>query len=67
MTLNHTIVVAKDKAVSEVFLPELAGLPAPIILGPIAVVRVGETFCPWRHSLSPLCFSGQRGQIRQDL
>lgn len=43
MTLNHTIVAAKDKKVSAVFLTEILGLPAPLLLGPFAVVRVGET------------------------
>ncbi len=43
MTLNHTIVSAKDKKVSAVFLTEILGLPAPLLLGPFAVVRVGET------------------------
>ncbi len=43
MTLNHTIVAAKDKTVSAVFLTEILGLPAPLLLGPFAVVRVGET------------------------
>ncbi|GJL69813.1 MAG: cysteine transferase [Nitrospirales bacterium] len=41
--LNHTIVDAKDKEVSALFLTEMLGLPAPLLLGPFAVVRVGET------------------------
>ncbi len=41
--LNHTIVDAEDKAVSALFLTEMLGLPVPLLMGPFAVVRVGET------------------------
>ena len=41
--LNHTIVAAEDKAVSALFLTEMLGLPAPLLMGPFAVVRIGET------------------------
>jgi catechol 2,3-dioxygenase-like lactoylglutathione lyase family enzyme len=41
--LNHTIVAAHDKAASATFLTQLLGLPAPSLLGPFAVVRVGDT------------------------
>lgn len=41
--LNHTIVAARDKEASAVFLSEVLGLAAPSILGPFAVVQVGET------------------------
>ena len=41
--LNHTIVDAEDKEVSALFLTEMLGLPAPLLMGPFAVVRVGET------------------------
>jgi catechol 2,3-dioxygenase-like lactoylglutathione lyase family enzyme len=40
--LNHTIVAARDKDASTVFLTEMLGLPAPLQLGPFAVVSVGE-------------------------
>jgi catechol 2,3-dioxygenase-like lactoylglutathione lyase family enzyme len=40
--LNHTIVAARDKAAAALFLTEILGLPAPILLGPFAVVRVGD-------------------------
>ncbi|MDR4493532.1 MAG: VOC family protein [Nitrospirales bacterium] len=41
--LNHTIVSAHDKNASAIFLTEILGLPPPIILGPFAVVRLGDT------------------------
>jgi catechol 2,3-dioxygenase-like lactoylglutathione lyase family enzyme len=41
--LNHTIVAAHDKDVSAIFLSEILGLPTPLLLGPFAVVRAGET------------------------
>jgi catechol 2,3-dioxygenase-like lactoylglutathione lyase family enzyme len=40
--LNHTIVAARDKNASAIFLTELLGLPAPLQLGPFAVVAVGD-------------------------
>jgi catechol 2,3-dioxygenase-like lactoylglutathione lyase family enzyme len=40
--LNHTIVAAHDKDTSAMFLTEILGLPAPSLLGPFAVVRVGD-------------------------
>jgi hypothetical protein len=41
--LNHTIGAAHDKDTSATFLTEILGLPAPWLLGPFAVVRVGDT------------------------
>lgn len=41
--LNHTIVAARDKLESARFLSEILGLPSPTLLGPFAVVQVGET------------------------
>jgi len=41
--LNHTIVAAHDKAASATFLTELLGLLPPVLLGPFAIVRIGET------------------------
>ena len=40
--LNHTIVAAHDKVTSATFLTMILGLPAPSLLGPFAVVRVGD-------------------------
>ena len=40
--LNHTIVAAHDKNQAALFLTEIMGLPAPTLLGPFAVVRVGD-------------------------
>ena len=43
ISLNHTIVIARDKEKSATFLTEMLGLPPHIGLGHFAVVRVGET------------------------
>lgn len=43
ISLNHTIVVGRDKVASATFLTEILGLPAPSMFGPFAVVQVGET------------------------
>lgn len=40
--LNHTIVSARDRDASALFLTEVLGLPPPLRLGPFAVVEVGE-------------------------
>jgi catechol 2,3-dioxygenase-like lactoylglutathione lyase family enzyme len=41
--LNHTIAAARDKKASATFLAEILGLPAPMLVGPFAVVQVGDT------------------------
>ena len=41
--LNHTIAAARDKQASATFLTEVLGLPPPSLLGPFAVVEVGDT------------------------
>jgi catechol 2,3-dioxygenase-like lactoylglutathione lyase family enzyme len=40
--LNHTIVYARDKRKSAVFLAEILGLPAPVPFGPFLGVQVGN-------------------------
>jgi catechol 2,3-dioxygenase-like lactoylglutathione lyase family enzyme len=40
--LNHTIVAARDKDASALFLTEILGLPAPLEVGPFALVAVGD-------------------------
>lgn len=40
--LNHTIVSARDRDVSAIFLAELLGLPAPQPYGPFMVVQTGN-------------------------
>jgi catechol 2,3-dioxygenase-like lactoylglutathione lyase family enzyme len=42
VTLNHTIVAARDHEKSALFLTELLGLEAPFRLGPFAAVTVGD-------------------------
>jgi len=43
ISLNHTIVVSRDKETTATFLTEMLGLPLHIRVGHFAVVRVGET------------------------
>jgi catechol 2,3-dioxygenase-like lactoylglutathione lyase family enzyme len=40
--LNHTIVAARDKDTAAKFMSEILGLPAPVSVGPFAVVQVGD-------------------------
>ena len=40
--LNHTIVSARDRDAAALFLTEILGLPSPTVLGPFAVVPVGD-------------------------
>ena len=56
VSLNHTIVVARDKENTAKFLTEMLGLPSHIRVGHFAVVRVGET---------SLDFVGTDGPIEQ--
>lgn len=41
--LNHTIVVTHDRDASATFLADILGLPSPSLIGPFAVVQVGDT------------------------
>ena len=40
--LNHTIVSARDNEKAALFTVEMLGLPAPTMLGPFAVVQIGD-------------------------
>jgi catechol 2,3-dioxygenase-like lactoylglutathione lyase family enzyme len=40
--LNHTIVSARDRKASALFLSGILGLAPPLLLGPFAVVAVGD-------------------------
>jgi hypothetical protein len=40
--LNHTIVAARDKDISAMFLTMILGPPSPSLIGPFAVVRVSD-------------------------
>ena len=40
--LNHTIVAARDRKASALFLAEILGLAPPVLLGPFALVTVGD-------------------------
>lgn len=55
--LNHTIVAAHDPKGSALFLSEVLGLEAPVVLGPFALVTVGDEltldFVETRDELRP--------------
>jgi catechol 2,3-dioxygenase-like lactoylglutathione lyase family enzyme len=40
--LNHTIVAARDRKKSALFMSEILGLDPPQLLGPFALVKVGD-------------------------
>ncbi|MFL5267520.1 MAG: VOC family protein [Stellaceae bacterium] len=40
--LNHTIVAARDRKASALFISEILGLAPPVLLGPFALVTVGD-------------------------
>ena len=77
--LNHTIVAARDKDTSATFLTEIFALPPPVLVGPFAVIQVGDTSLDYmnveeyrhqrqrRNHFAALCFSGERSGIRRDL
>ncbi len=61
ISLNHTIVSAKDPDRSARFLSEILGLPAPETVGHFTVVQVGETsldFAQTESDIHPQHFSG---------
>ena len=43
ITLNHTIIHARDKATTAAFITDILGLPKPEKLGLFTIVQVGET------------------------
>ncbi len=51
--LNHTIVWARDRDASALFLSEILGLDAPLVLGEFAVVKVGDTSLDFMASDAP--------------
>lgn len=55
--LNHTIVAARDRDATALFVTEILGLAAPTILGPFAVVSVSDD--------TTLDFIGTQGEIHQ--
>jgi catechol 2,3-dioxygenase-like lactoylglutathione lyase family enzyme len=54
ISLNHTIVVARDKEMTAGFLTEILGLPPPMRLGHFAVVRVGESSLDFVETDAPI-------------
>jgi len=48
--LNHTLVDSRDRDASALFLSELLGIDPPLVLGPFALVKVGdELTLDFRH------------------
>lgn len=54
LSLNHTIVVTRDRAASARFLTEILGLPPHRSLGHFAVVQVGETSLDFVETDGPI-------------
>lgn len=59
--LNHTIIIAQDRDVSAAFLADILGLPAPTMVGPFAVVQVGETSLDYMDIREYTNVRGDRG------
>lgn len=54
VSLNHTIVSARDHTASARFLTEILGLAAPLHLGPFAIVQIGDTSLDFMESGSKI-------------
>jgi len=54
VSLNHTIVVARNKELTAKFLTDVLGLPAHVRVGHFAVVRVGETSLDFVETDGPI-------------
>lgn len=54
ISLNHTIVVARDKEAAAKFLTEVLGLAPHVLVGPFAVVRIGETSLDFVETDGPI-------------
>lgn len=50
ISLNHTIIAARDRNASATFLAEILGLPAPTVLGHFTAVQVGKTSLDFRDT-----------------
>jgi catechol 2,3-dioxygenase-like lactoylglutathione lyase family enzyme len=59
VTLNHTIVHARDKRVSAQFLVDLLGLEPATSYGPFLVVQVGDTSLDYADDHAPQGFQPQ--------
>lgn len=69
VTLNHTIVLARDKEAAARFLTEILGLSPHTVLGHFAVVQVGETsldFLETDEKISPRHFAFLVGEAEFD-
>jgi catechol 2,3-dioxygenase-like lactoylglutathione lyase family enzyme len=54
LRLNHTIVAARDRDGAARFAAEILGLPAPVTVGPFAVLQVGDTSLDFVASDGPI-------------
>ena len=54
ISLDHTIIYAKDKEASADFLANILGLPAPEAAGPFSVVRVGSLSLDFMQDTRPI-------------
>lgn len=55
ITLNHTLVNVRDKRRTARFMADVLGLPtAPLLMGPFAVVQVGDTSLDYIDSTDPI-------------
>lgn len=54
VTLNHTIVHAKDKQATAQFLSDILGLPQPRKLAHFTIVQVGETSLDFLETDEPI-------------
>jgi len=58
--LNHTIIAARDHVASATFLSEMFGLPSPVLVGPFAVVSIGDTSLDY---MNVKVYTGKDGEI----
>jgi catechol 2,3-dioxygenase-like lactoylglutathione lyase family enzyme len=54
VSLNHTIVIARDKEKTATFLTEILGLPPHMRVGPFAVVPAGEASLDFVETDAPV-------------
>lgn len=54
VSLNHTIIAARDSHASALFLSEILGLSPPTVLGHFVGVQVGDTALDYRQTDRPI-------------
>ena len=58
--LNHTLIAAHDHVASATFVSEILGLSPPLLIGPFAVVSVGDTSLDYMNVKE---YRGKDGEI----